>query len=119
MLRQNRLATGEFRLVEINKGLQPGVERGVLGAEVRAPGMVGLLHPHRIERVGAEIGHAEIRAALLDLGIKPREIVRRQVQFPAEFAHVGHAHRRAGNAGDLDFAYRHPRHGLGRQVGIA
>ena len=83
--------------------MQTSVEDAVFGSEVGAPGVIALLQAQDIERVGPELGQAEIRPRIRDRSIDGLQIGQGQMQFPAELADVGDPQggRRAANHLDL------------------
>ena len=115
---QHGVTAGEIALVPVHKSLDPGVIQGVFRAEIRAPSMIALFNPHDVQRIGPEIGEAELRAVCKQRLVERRQVVAGEMQFPAKLADIGHAHRGDGLSGDGDLPHAHPGHRLLRKIRV-
>jgi hypothetical protein len=88
--------------LQLHRPAEAGHEGRVVGADVAAPGAVGLLQAQRFDGAVAGGGQA-VRRALLHDGIEEGGgELDRGVQLPAQLAHIGDAERPDGAAGDAD-----------------
>ena len=67
---------------------QPGVEHRVFNTQLSTPAVIGFLDSHGVQCVGAEVDQAVSGSSLTNRQIDLFEILRGQMQLPAEFAHV-------------------------------
>ena len=81
-------------LVELHGEPEPGLERRVVGRDVRAPHAVALLEPQRVDRLVAACDEPELPAGLPDRVPEREPELGRAVELPAELADVGDAQRR-------------------------
>ena len=104
--------------VEVDEPAEVGFDGGDLGGELVAPGLVGLLYAHGVHGIGAEVDHAVGFAGGDEGVVEVGHAVDGMVEFPAEFADVGHPQGDAGHAGDVDLLSGEPGEGVVAEVGV-
>ena len=112
-----RVPPDEVALVELDREAETGLERRLLGRDVRAPHAVALLEPERVDRLVAAGDEPVLPTRLPERVPEGETELDRAVQLPAELAHVGDAQREAGHAPDRELLRGHVRERVVRKVG--
>src|SRR5271165_2359582 len=95
---------------------QPGLGRVVVRGQLAAEGPVGLLQPQRLDRVVAGVGQVQVGALVHQVLVGAHGELGRDVQFPAELAHVGDPGRADRGVAEVDLAARAEREGLVAEI---
>ena len=90
--------------LQLHRPAEPRLERRVVRRDVGAPGAIALLQPQRFQRAIADRPECRRLAAAISASKTAPVAAMRDVQFPAEFADIGHAQRPDRVPGDGDLA---------------
>ncbi len=105
-------------LVVVHEALDTRFDRGDLGGQLVAPGLVRLLDPHHVHRPAAEVGETVRFARFMDRVVQVDHPVERVVQLPSQLPDIRDAQREAGDAGHRDLPSGEPAESLVAEVGV-
>jgi len=116
-LAEQSVPADEVGLGQVDEAVEPGLERREAGLEILLPAAVALVETQRLDGIDADVADPAGRTRRHDGLVGRNKLLQRQMQLPAELAHIVDPQSQGTAEAELNVARRQPGEGSIGEIG--